>query len=90
MTDNRATGLLTINRVRFGMRYNFAKILVKFTPDRFGDDKMVGLEGNFVCSPVKSASCGVFTDSDHHVTVNFICGRSKSVCLGCSPMPQNR
>ena len=63
MTDNIATGLLTINRVSFGIRSKFTKILVKFTPEIFGNDKRVSLEGDDVCFPVKlavkSASCSV-------------------------------
>ena len=49
MTDDIATGFLTINRVRCGVRFMFAKILVKFTPESFGDDKTASVDGDDVC-----------------------------------------
>lgn len=57
MTNDIATGLLTINRVRCGVRFMFAKILVKFTPEIFGDDKTVSVDGDDVCFQVISTSC---------------------------------
>ena len=56
MTDDIATGLLTINRVQCGVRFMFAKILVRFTPEFFGDDKTVSVNGDDVCFQVISTS----------------------------------
>lgn len=57
MTDDVATGLLTVNRVRHGVKFKFAKILVKFIPGIFGDDKTISVEGDGICFEVIFASC---------------------------------
>jgi len=68
------SGTLTIRRALFNI--SVAEISVEFTPNEFGDDRVVALE-----------------DSNHRVTVNFVCGRSQSLADGTSSYalgPQTR
>ena len=90
MTDDIATGLLTINQVRCGIRFMFAKILVKFTPEIFGDDKTVSVDGDDVCFQVISTSCWASSQITTIMLpwILYVGGPNLWV-FGCSLMPQS-
>ncbi|KAH8978630.1 hypothetical protein EDB92DRAFT_2107960, partial [Lactarius akahatsu] len=72
---------LTVRRLDRAHFQRVAELSVKIKPDEFGDDRIVCLEGSDALLPVRFTSSSVFKDSNHRVTVTFVCGGSRSATI---------